>query len=150
VLEARKLFQKAIELDPKFSAAYARFSHSYNWAYDAGWEGPESLDRGVELAEKAVAANESSPEAHEQLGFMYFIHNQLEAAKAEVERALVLDPEYARAYVRLAEIQVSLGQPEAAIPLVEKAMLMEPLVFPWWYQYVLGVAYHHLGQLDRA
>jgi adenylate cyclase len=150
VYQSRKLLQEAIDLDPKFSAAYARLSHTYNHAYEVGWEGPESLDRAVELAEKAVALNESSPEAHEHLGFMYFVRSQYDPAIAEVERALALDPQFARGYARLAEILSAADKPEEAIPLAEKAMSIEPYFLSYWYQYILGVAYHMLGQYDRA
>jgi class 3 adenylate cyclase len=86
--QARELFQQATKLDPNFAAAYARLSHTYFHAWEAGWEGPESLDRAVELAEQAVYLNPSSPEAHEQVGFMYLHRKQFDSAISELERSI--------------------------------------------------------------
>jgi adenylate cyclase len=56
--ESRKLFERAIDLDPKFAEAHARLAHTYFYAFDAGWEGPASLNRAVELTQKAVALDD--------------------------------------------------------------------------------------------
>jgi adenylate cyclase len=58
VYRARSLLQRSIDLDPKFSAAYARLAHTYFYAFEAGWEGPASLHRAVELAQQAVALDD--------------------------------------------------------------------------------------------
>jgi adenylate cyclase len=58
VHRARSLLQSAIEMDPKFSEAYARLAHTYFYAFEAGWEGPASLTRAVELAQQAVALDD--------------------------------------------------------------------------------------------
>jgi adenylate cyclase len=150
VYRARELFEQAIAHDPNFAAAYARLSHTHLHAWHAGWEGPEALDRAVELAQNAVALNESSPEAHEQLGFMYLQRHQFDAAISEVERAVVLDPDYAKGYARLGEVLAMAGRPEETAPLVERAMATEPYVWAPWYQWILGLAYHGLGEYDRA
>jgi adenylate cyclase len=150
VYRARELFEQAIGHDADFAAAYARLSHTHLHAWHAGWEGPEALDRAVELAEKAVALNESSPEAHEQLGFMYLQRKQFDAAIREVERAIALDPDYAKGYARLGEVLAFAGRPEETAPLVERAMAMEPYVWAPWYQWILGLAYHGMGEYDRA
>jgi adenylate cyclase len=58
VHRARSLLQSAIEMDPKFSEAYARLAHTYFYAFEAGWEGPASLTRAVEFAQRAVALDD--------------------------------------------------------------------------------------------
>jgi adenylate cyclase len=150
VYRARELFEQAIAHDADFAAAYARLSHTHLHAWHAGWEGPEALDRAVGLAEKAVALNQSSPEAHEQLGFMYLQDNQFDAAIREVKHAILLDPDYAKGYARLAEVLAFAGRPEETAPLVERAMAMEPYVWAPWYQWILGLAYHGMREYDRA
>ena len=58
VYQARRWLQRAIDLDPRFSEAHARLAHTYFYAFEAGWEGPASLNRAVELAQNAVALDE--------------------------------------------------------------------------------------------
>jgi adenylate cyclase len=58
VYQARRLLQRAIDLDPRFSKAHARLAHTYFYAFEAGWEGPASLNHAVELAQKAVALDD--------------------------------------------------------------------------------------------
>jgi adenylate cyclase len=55
VYQARRLLQRAINLDPEFSEAYTRLAHTYFYAFKAGWEGAASLNRSVELSQKARA-----------------------------------------------------------------------------------------------
>jgi class 3 adenylate cyclase/tetratricopeptide (TPR) repeat protein len=148
--QARELFQQATKLDPNFAAAYARLSHTYFHAWEAGWEGPESLDRAVELAEQAVYLNPSSPEAHEQVGFMYLHRKQFDSAISELERSIALDPDYAKGYAKLGEVLAFAGRPAESFRLVEKAMAMEPYVWAHWYRWILGLAHHGLGEYNLA
>lgn len=147
---ARELFEQAIVLDSKFAAAYARLSHTYFHEWDSGWTaGSAGLDRAIELARTAVALNDDSPEAHEQLGFMYLFRRQYDEAIAEVQRAIEIDPDYWRGYARLGEVLANAGRPGETIALVEKAMRHEPNL-NFWYQWILGLAYHGLGRHEEA
>jgi adenylate cyclase len=58
VYEPRRLLQRSIDLDPKFAAAYARLAYTYFYAFEAGWDGPASLNRAVELRQRAVALDD--------------------------------------------------------------------------------------------
>jgi adenylate cyclase len=58
IYQARRLLQRAIDLDPKFSEAYARLAHTYYYGFEAGWEGPASLTRAVELRQEADALDD--------------------------------------------------------------------------------------------
>lgn len=147
--QARKLFERAIAIDPNFAAAYARLSHTYMHAWDVGWAGPDGLERAIELARKAVTLNDASPEAHEQLGFMYLRKKQYDQAISEVQRSIEIDPDYARGYARLGEVLANVGRPAETIALVEKARQLEPTL-NFWYQWILAVAYHGLGQYEAA
>ena len=137
--QARKLFERAIALDPRFAAAYARLSHTYFHEWDSGWTaGSAGLERAIELARTAVALNNDSPDAHEQLGFMYLQTRQYDQAIAEVQRSIAIDPDYARGYARLGEVLANAGRPGETIALVEKAMRLEPNL-NFWYQWILGL-----------
>ena len=93
------MFEKAIELDPKYAAAYAFLGmiHMQEWTFL--WsQDPQSLEQGFELAQKAIAMDDSLSLAHIVLGAGYLLRKQHEQAIAEAERAISLDPNFAEGY----------------------------------------------------
>ncbi len=64
-IEARKLFQKAIELDPNYAAAFVGLAKVRTWAVNYGWtEFPNvALQEALDLAKKAVQLDDSNASA---------------------------------------------------------------------------------------
>jgi adenylate cyclase len=93
-LEARRHFERSLELDPGYAAAYAGLAVSYIHEYYASWsEAPhEVLDRAYELAQKAVALDDADSTACYGLAQAYFARHQPELAKIQIEKALALNP----------------------------------------------------------
>ena len=56
VRHAREMFEKAIELDPRYAAAYAGLAATYHEDYKRGWsDSPEnSGEKCIELAKKSI------------------------------------------------------------------------------------------------
>jgi adenylate cyclase len=149
-LQARQMFEKAVELDPQYAEAYARLSwtHSREWIYQ--WvQDPQTLEQAFALAQKAVTLDDSLPLAHRVLGVVYLWKKQHEQAIAEAERAIVLDPNNAEGYVRMAHILKFVGRSEEAIQLMEKAMRLNPH-YPFDYLFELGASYHLTGRYEEA
>jgi len=95
----------------------------------AGWSpDPQTLERAFELAQRAVALDDSLPIAHVVLGDIYLLKKQHEQAIAELERAIALDPNFAHGYADLGFVLSFAGRPEEAIGLVEKAIRLDPLI----------------------
>src|SRR5712691_8268584 len=149
-LQARQMFEKAVELDPQYAEAYARLSwtRSREWIYQ--WvQDPQTLEQAFALAQKAVTLDDSLPLAHRVLGVVYLWKKQHEQAIAEAERAIALDPNNAEGYVRLAHILKFVGRSEEAIQLMEKAMRLNPH-YPFDYLFELGASYHLTGRYKEA
>ena len=149
-IQARQLFERALELDPQYAEAYT----GLGWTYVLEWvswnQDPPLLERAGELAQHALALDDSLPDAHSLLGYVYVWHQQPEQAIAAGERALALDPNWARGYVWLAEILNHAGRrPAEAIRLVQQAMRLNPR-YPSQYPYILGMAYYSTGQFAEA
>ena len=90
---AIKLFEKAIELDPKYSLAYSALSSAYsamNIYFDPDdiW-----LDKAEEAAKKAVALDSSSPEAHAALSEALRLKWKYDEALEEIKKEAELRPE---------------------------------------------------------
>jgi len=140
-IKAQKMLLKAIELDPEYSAAYSRLALVYLHEWTQGWsQDPKSMERAFELAQKAIAMDNSLPEAHRILGDIYLYRKDLERARAEREKAVALDPNYADGLAGLGEVLIWAGDHDKGIALVKKAMQLNPYHHAWYF-FVLGLAY---------
>ncbi|MBI3304621.1 MAG: hypothetical protein HYZ72_21365 [Deltaproteobacteria bacterium] len=148
--QARQMFEKAIALDPQYAAAYALLAGSYLWEWTNQWnKDPQMLERAFELAQRAVTLDDVLPLAHSVLGNVYQWKNQHDQAIAEGERAVVLDPNNAESYMRLAFILGPAGRAEEAIEVAKKAMRLNPH-YPPVYLFALGGAYHQAWHNEEA
>jgi len=117
---------------------------------NAVWSGsPQTLERAFELAQKAVALDDSLPVAHVVLGDVYQWKKQHEHAIAEAERAITLNSNCAICYAELGQILNAAGQPEEAIGLIEKGMRLDPQTTAL-YAAILGRAYRLTGRYEEA
>jgi len=71
-LQARQMFEKAIELDPTYAAAYVGLGSTYNQEWVWQWnQDPQTLERAFALAQKAIALDDSLPQSHQLLAVVY-------------------------------------------------------------------------------
>ena len=150
-IQARQMFEKAIELDPRFSVAYVSMGHTYRREWLYRWsQDPQTMERAFELAQKAIELDDSSIFAYELLGYIYLLKDrQHEQAIAVAEKVIALDPNFAGGYGLLAEILGFAGRPEEVIGLMEKAMRLNPR-YPAIYLFWLGNAHYQMGRYDEA
>jgi adenylate cyclase len=150
-LQARQMFEKAIELDPQYAAAYA----GLGWTYQMDWvwqwsQDPQAPEQAFNLAQKAITFDDSVPVAHQLLSQVYLLQKkQPEQALAEGERAIALDPNSADGYARLGLVMTSIDEYEKAVGLIEKAIRLNPR-YPTWYLLWLGGAYSGLDRFEEA
>jgi adenylate cyclase len=72
-----------------------------------------------------------------------------ERAKSEADTALALNPNSAEAYGCLGNLCTFSGRPQEAIPLIERAMLLDP-AYTQQYLHLLGVANLLAGKYETA
>ncbi len=148
--KARQMLEKAIELDPKYSLAYALLGSNYylGWALSFNRD-PDTLDRSLRLARQAAALDDSLAVAHSVLAQTYLAKEQYEEALIEVQRCIALDPNAAFGYSVLGAVLAIQGSPSEAIAAVEKAKRLNPRN-GFDYIWVEGWAYTFLGQWEKA
>lgn len=124
--QARQLCERALELDPQYAGAYARLSLTYwmEWFWYGGQD--QTLERASELAQKAVALDESLPVAHLMLGWVYLMKKQHDQSQTEMERAITLNPNSAFGYEGLSFVLHSSGKSQEAITAAAKAVRLNP------------------------
>ena len=149
-LEARKLFNKAIKLDPGFAAAYAEKSFTYFSSFIMPMtRDPRVVKGALEAALKAVEADNMLPLAHARLAWAYFSNRQHGNAIASARRAVALGPNDAEAHAQLGNILNWSGKPQDGKLNIEKAMRLNPH-YPYYYLFYLGQSHYLLDETDKA
>src|SRR5216684_1965730 len=149
-LKARQMFEKAIQLDPKYSTAYMDLGTTYWLDWVLQWsDDPSALDQALQLERQAIALDDSQPLAHTLLSGIYLFKKQYDQASAEAERTLALDPNSAGAYEALARIMDCSGRPAEAIGLAEKAMRLDPRNRES-YLFYEGWSYSQMGRYEES
>ena len=149
-VQARQMHQKAIDLDPKFAAAYALLGLTHSQEWTMGWsQDPQSLEHAFGLAQRAIALDESLPLGYSILGEVYLWKKQHEKAIAAQKKAIALNPNDADGIAGLGGILDWAGRPEEAIELVKKAMRLNPM-YPLEYLWNLAHAYYLTGRYEEA
>ncbi len=123
---AIQLFEKAIELDPRYAAAYAACSSAYGQMYQYFSRKAEYRDKAQEFSFKALMYDTNLPEAYAAMGLSYFIWGKFDEAETSGRKAIELDPDNFIAYWTLGRIHFSTGQFEKALDLFQKAIDIKP------------------------
>jgi adenylate cyclase len=150
MLEAIKCFEKAIEIDPNFAAAYGYLSycHYYGWAQlFPGFD--DTLDRAHELAERGVALDGTSAIALTRLGWIQLFMRRYDQAVANLEEAIAVAPNNAEVHANFGQVLNYWGNPERALEMAEKAFSIDTFVPPIWEMFV-GLSHLLLRQYDEA
>jgi len=148
---ARRLAEEAIALDPGYAMAYCHLAAALgNEAAMGVYKNvPEVLARSMELAQKAVALDDLSAQAHITLGFQYTLRRDFDMAIAHGQRAVALEPNSAEIVAGLAGMLEWADRPEESLPLFKKAMQLSPIPQTIWL-INMASAYVRLGQYEEA
>jgi adenylate cyclase len=149
--EARELFQQAVVLDPDYADAYAWLGRAYYQMVANGWtEFPvDTLERVEELAQKALAIDQDTIEAHRVLSRVHALQFQVDRAILEIDQALVLNPSDSEAYGDRGLILLWASRPEEAVAALETAFSYDPNL-KGEFVFTLGLAYYLLRRHDDA
>jgi len=147
----KRLAEEAIALDPEFARAYycLASAHMMDVYFGLSKSPKESLEKAVELTQKAISLDPKDSRPYAQLGHLYTMKRDYDKAIAVGERAVALDPGGADVHAWLGMTLNSVDRPKEAIPLFEKAIRLNPNG-PTWYFHNLGASYRMTGQYQEA
>jgi adenylate cyclase len=148
---AKRLAEEAIALDPEFAGGYSMLgvTHLMDVWFGLIKSPKESLDKAVELTQKAISLDPKDPRHYALIGQLYVMRRDYDKGIAEGERAVALDPGGADAHAWLGNILNFADKPKEAIPLFEKAIRLNPFG-PTWYFLNFGNSYLLTGQYQEA
>lgn len=125
--QSEQLYQRAIELDPNFALAIARYSQLESWIVHTFDPTAERRAKARALAERALQLQPDLPEAHLALGSSYYYgDNNFDAALNEFEIAQRGLPNESEVYLALGAIQRRQGKWTESTANLEKAVSLNP------------------------
>ena len=152
--EAQRAFERALEIDPE--SVDARIGLGEVLVSGENMEGGSSslhqnITRAEQLLFEAFERDPSRSRAHFVMGLIRRWQGRLPDSKIELETAIALDPNQASGHRQLGVTLMFLGQPEAAIPQLEKSTRLSPHdPFIALSYNALGRCHLFLGQVDEA
>src|SRR5438876_5772688 len=125
--QSEQLYARAIELDPNFALAIARYSQLESWILHWFDRTPDRRKKVQSLAEQALQLQPNLPEAHLARGFSYYYgDNNYDAALKEFEIAQSGLPNESEAYLAVGAIQRRQGKWSESTANLEKAASLNP------------------------
>ena len=157
VIEALRLFEEAIAIDPHYGPALSWAAMCHREIATSGWaEAPEtSWRKGSALARQAVQAAENDPRVlvNAALVLAHFgddIGEDIGAMIGLIDRALALNPSFARGWNVSGILRNIAGEHDLAIEHIGIALRLSPRERIGTPLVVLGMAYFLKRQFDEA
>jgi TolB-like protein/Flp pilus assembly protein TadD len=153
--EAIRHFERATEMEPNYSRAFAALAATYWQIARRQWQeerfGLRSVHDARLKAEEYIAKARQSPTSlSHQVGAAILSQQGMHAeAIREGERAISMDPNDADAYIALAGALSLAGEPARALDWILQGIRLNPFSPPSYF-YELGLAQFGLGQFKDA
>jgi len=148
---ARRMAEELVAMYPENPYGYFYLGYTYSRdIYLGDTKSPrETIEKGIELAQKVIAMDDSIPNGHFLLSDLYQLKREYDKAIAEGERAVALAPGMTAALAVYANALRFAGRPEEAIPLYQKAIRLNPSG-PSYLYHGFGQALRATGRFEEA
>lgn len=126
--EASRQFQAAAQMDSTFAPAHAALARVYLGEHAFGslpWE--QAFIEGRTAAERALALDPFSVEAHVALGRVHALNWEWPDAEREFRRAVEINPSHTEAQVQYASYLCMMGRFDDAVRHAREARRVDPL-----------------------
>ena len=126
--QARIFFEKAIELDQKYTLAIAMLGYTHLMDARNKWvkSRSQSIEQAEALARRALAIDDCVGLAHQLLGGVHQSNGLHRKALTAKEQAVKCEPNNAIAINSLANAMIYAGRPKEAVNLSKKARKLHP------------------------
>ncbi len=144
---AIQLFQKAIELDPRYADGYAGLGQAYGVLYQQFERKEVWLEKAIESSLKALMYDSSLSGAYAALGLAYFNKGSLDEALAATQKAIELDPNSFTGYWILGRIYHTTDRDRESVDLFRKVLALNPDFYTAYGD--LLITYERLEEKDK-
>ena len=148
---ATEQFNQSIRLDGNFALAHGWLAWSHVRSVIMEWtDSPQdTLDRAAGSARSAIALDGSHYFGQWALGAMHMAAGEYGPARAEMDKALALNPNDADLLAGLAKVLAMLGEAGEGVALGRRALRLNPQA-PDWHHWNLGLASYYAGRYEDA
>jgi TolB-like protein/Flp pilus assembly protein TadD/tRNA A-37 threonylcarbamoyl transferase component Bud32 len=123
---ARRMFERAIEIDPNYALAYAGVADCCSFLY-MYWDGSKAnLESAESASRKALELDAELAEAHASRGFALTLSRQYAEARRQFETAIRLNPKLYEAHYLYARACMQEGKLTEAVVHYEDAARVRP------------------------
>ena len=147
-LNARRLLEEIITIDPEYGSAYSLLggTHMLDVFLQATDSPKKSLGRAIELQHKAITLGTN---AHHVLGFLYLTVGKHDQAFIECKQAVELNPNSATARTFYGIVLGRVGRFEEAVYELEQGLRLDPFASSFTLR-SLALAYSNAGRSEDA
>jgi len=152
ILEARGLYQRALEMDRAYAAAHAGLALTYIAEVaqrNGGQAAAPELDLGLNEARQAVRLDPNLGLGYQVISFGLALQADYSGALQAAQQAVELNPNDPDSMMALAKAQVRFGDYADAVTNAERARRLHPMA-PEYYAYVHGQALYADGRREAA
>jgi tetratricopeptide (TPR) repeat protein len=144
--------EKVVDISDQDNTILVRLANFYLaecWSFLGSYAlGQRLFERSTACFHEALARNPGYADLHCKLATVYYLDNNFTEADKELDVALAINPKYGKALVQSCLCKYQLGQPDAAIAAVTKAVESNP---PLDHQkFEEGLAVHNAGDYNTA
>jgi adenylate cyclase len=145
-MRAIQMYERAIDKDPKYAAAWAGLADAYAMRHRFMEPSPGHIANAMRASERALELDPDSAEAHASRGLALYVSKQFDQAEHQFETAMMLNPNLFEPYFLYGAICSSRGNFEKAAWLFLRASEVspadyQPIVF-------LSQAYSEMGRKE--
>jgi len=145
---AIQLFQKAIEYDVRYAAAYAGLGEAYANLYQNFESKDVWLDKAIEASLKALTYDSTLSEAYSALALTYFYKKSNDEAFTAGKKAIELDSNSFTGHWILGRIYLRTDHYEEAAKLFVKVIELNSEFYSAYND--LCIVYKRLGQIEKS
>jgi tetratricopeptide (TPR) repeat protein len=145
---ARRMFDRAIEIDPNFARAHAGIADCCSFLYIYGDASKANLEAANTSSQRALELDPASAEAHTSRGIALTLRQQYGGARQEFEAALRLNPMLYEAHYFYARACQTEGKFEEAVAHYRDAWRLRPEDYQ--AVHLSGAPLATLGRHDEA
>jgi serine/threonine protein kinase/Tfp pilus assembly protein PilF len=151
VAEAKRLFEKAIEIDPGYGFAHSLLAaiRSSQWRDDPG-DSNAALDDAYALTKRAVELDENESTCFSMLAQVCLLRRSFDLAIQNARRAIAINPNNQWNTADMGIVLSFVGQADEALAWFKRAKDIDSYFDPAWYWRAYGQAYMVLHRYDEA